>query len=73
MSSPLSHPVRRLSWTACRMGAGRRKTKTMKLIAAHPSPALGFDDFSFRLRGFAAAPLVRADCYGFVVPSADDA
>ena len=29
----------------------------MKLIAAHPSPALGFDDFSFRLRGFSAAPL----------------
>ena len=54
MSSPLSHPVPRLSWTACRMGAGRRKTKTMKLIAAHPSPALGFDDFS--AEGFWPSP-----------------
>ena len=33
---------------------------------------LGFDDISFRLRGFAVARARREDCYGFTLPQKTD-
>ena len=48
MSNPLSHPVPRPSLT---LQDGRWvKEETMQQVsAAHPSPALGFDDFQLRV------------------------
>ena len=70
MSNPLSHPVPRLSLTwqdghwvkEVAMGASLRGTT---------EPSTWFR-CSFSL-GFCRRPARRADCYGFVLPSADHA
>ena len=48
-------------------GAGRRRSrsKSRHIQAQH------LVSMTFQLRGFAVAPLVRKDCYGFVLPSDD--
>ena len=69
MSNPLSHPVPRpqLDFAGWALGEGRRRSrsKSRHIQAQH------LVSMTFQLRGFAVAPLVRKDCYGFVLPSDD--
>ena len=69
MSSPLSHPVPRLSLTL-QDGGWEKKDEDNEVNRGASKPSTWF---RFSAQGFAVAPLVRPDCYGFVVPSADDA
>ena len=68
MSSPLSLPVPRLSLTL--QDGWMPEDEEAKVNRGTDKPSTWF---RFSAQGFAVAPLVRSDCYGFVVPSADDA